>query len=234
MKKLICILFVIALAAMKADAAVWTTLVPHDNGWNYYYSEPIKLKHQDGKLTYKLCVAQKRSTGELSYFIFYLPPEPEYLKWTRPENAPKNYKKGFIMKVRDGKNNVIDMTVTTDKAWKIEKITQKTGETLKGDAIFDTTHKIDQIEVCYRVSKDDFYNIVDNGIKKVREENTSPDRYFDYNFSEKQTESSAKDLRKHLNNMLKKVDEIEKKLVVSRKQQSGKPQKKAKKEIGEF
>lgn len=84
------------------------------------------------------------------------------------------------------------------------------------------------------MSKDDFYNIVDNGIKKVREENTSPDRYFDYNFSEKQTESSAKDLRKHLNNMLKKVDEIEKKLVVSRKQQSGKPQKKAKKDIGEF
>lgn len=210
------ILLIFALSCFKANAWVYTTLEPDSNGWNYYYSEPIKMDSEEGKVVFKICIAQKRSTGELQYFFLYLPPEPKYVVWDTPEKAPKNFKKGFVMKIRDGVGNVIDLTLSYNYDWKIEKITQKAGETLKGSPIFETTYKIDQLKVWYKASKENFYSIVDNGFKKIRVETTSPDRYEDFNFTEKQTKSTSKDLKKHLKNMLKRVDEIEKKLVKSR------------------
>ncbi len=224
MKKLIylSILFC-SLFCMEAHAWVYTTVDPDKNGWNYYYSQEIKIKSEEGPLVFKLCIAQKRSTGELQYFLFYLPEKPQYLRWDTPENAPKNYKKGFTMKVRDGLGDVFDLTTPHDKEWKIEKITLKTGETITGGTIFETSHKIDQITIWYSISKEDFYKIVDNGFKKIRVETTSPHRYDDYNFTPKQTKACAKDFRKHLNNMLKKVDEIEKELVKSREELKNKP-----------
>lgn len=235
--KTICsvIAFICALFCFEANAWVYTTLTPDNNGWNYYYSEPIKMDSKDGKVVFKLCIAQRRSTGELQYFFLYLPPEPEYVVWDTPEKAPKDFKKGFVMKVRDGAGNVYDLTLSRNYEWEIEKITQKSGETLKGSPIFDTTYKVEQLEVWYRASKENFDCIVDNGFKKLRIESTSPDRYEDFNFSEKQTRETSKDLKKHLKNMLNKVDEIEKKLVKSReKLRDSKPEPKKQKTIEEF
>lgn len=229
------ILFIFALSCFKANALVYTILDPGSNGWNYYYSQPIKMDCEEGKVVFKLCIAQRRSTGDLQYFFLYLPPEPQYLLWDTPEKAPKNFKKGFVMKVRDGVGNVFDLTSTGNFEWKIEKITQKTGETLSGGPIFESSYKIDQLEVWYKISKENFYNIIDNGLKKLRVETTSPDRYEDFNFTEKQTRNTAKDFNKHLKNMLKKVDEIEEKLVKSRaKLKESKPEPTKQKTIEEF
>lgn len=228
MKRIISILILFFCFFTAANAWVYTTVNPNKNGWNYFYSQSIKIKSENGDLVFKLCVAQHRNSGKLSYFFIYEPSKPQYLRWDDPENAPKNYKKGFIMKVRDGKSNVFDMTCTDDSEWKIEKITQKVDQTLKGEAIFDENYKIDQIEVWYSVSKEDFYNVMDNGFKKIRIETTSPHRYDDYNFNAKQSEACAKTFQKHLKNMMKEVDKIEKRLVESRKkldEQPPQPQK---------
>lgn len=229
------IALLISTISFNAYSWVYTTLNPHKNGNNYYYSQPIKISSIDGKLTFKLCIAQYRPTGKLNYFFIYLPPEPQYLIWDTPEKAPVNYKDGSIMKVRDGMNEVFDMTVMGDSNWKIEVVKQKKGETLGGSPIFEETREIEQIEVLYNLSKEDLYRIVDNGFKKIRIENTSPDGYWDFNFSEKQTKESAKDIRKHLNNMMKKVEETERALVKSREElKNKKPEPQKKKVVEEF
>lgn len=231
--QILSVLFVALFTYLSGNAWVYTTVDPHDTGWNYYYSEPIKLDGQDGKVVLKLCMAQKRSTGDLGYFILYLPEQPKYVVWETPEKAPKNYKKDFVMKIRDGAGDVFDLKATRDFTWKIEKITVKKGSTLTGKPLYDESYKIDDLVVWYRLSKDEFYKIVETGIKKIRVETTSPDRFEDYNFTDKQANSIAKNFKKHHDNMLKRVDEIEKKLVKSREaNKNSKPQ--PKKPLGEF
>lgn len=234
MKRILLIIALVAAFVVKANAWVYTTTSWDADGYGVLETQPFKLDFDNNNYL----KFQIKAVYDIAKDNWYY-----YLKLVEKNKIGSDqawYPKGAIFKIRTGSENVYDLATTKEYKWDVYTVVEtdhRDGiDPAKITGVSNVT-KVDDIVVTYPATKEMFDDIAENGLMKFRRERNTNVKYDDFNFTEKQIKSSAKELKKHYKNLLDQQSKMLKQIEKWRQEGSKKKKRNTKpvqQEIGEF
>ncbi len=233
MKRILLVLVLAGLFMAKASAWVFT-----ESSWNDGYgvlaSQAFKLDFENNdNIKFKVKAVYDIANDNWYYYL-------ALIEKNRIGAEQAWYPKGAIFKIRSGSEQVYDLATTKEYKWNVSAVVEtEHGNPLDPSKVSGVSNatRIDDIEVLYPATKEMFDDIAENGMMKFRRERNTNVKYDDFDFTEKQKKSAAKEFRKHYKNLLDQQPKMLKQVEKWREEGAKKkqaPQKPMKQEVGEF
>lgn len=233
MKRILLALVLACLFMAKASAWVYTESSWSD-GFGVLASQAFKLDFENNdNIKFKVKAVYDIANDKWYYYLVLV-------EKNKIGAEQAWYPKGAIFKIRSGSEQVYDLATIKEYKWnvytEVETENRNPLDSSKITGVSNVT-RVDDIEVLYPATKEMFDDISESGMMKFRRERNTNVKYDDFNFTEKQKKTAAKELRKHYKNLLDQQPKILKQVEKWREEGSKKKkasQKPVKQEVGEF